>query len=98
MKTKLLSAVIVGTLALTAATVAKAEETCQLQGNAVSTDQILKSVQDQGFSLNQKNIQKTIKLNDECTYRVKAKDTKTGQSFKLFFDPLTGNLIGKKPD
>jgi hypothetical protein len=93
MKAKLLSAVVVGALSLTAASVAYAGDVCTLQGTAVAPAQILKSVQDQGYTIKDKIFQKAIKLNDECTYRVKVKD-KTGQEMKLFFDPLSGNLIG----
>ncbi|QLH42140.1 MAG: hypothetical protein HWD59_05035 [Coxiellaceae bacterium] len=34
---------------------------------------------------------------DDCVYKVKAND-KSGQQWKLYFDPNNGNLIGKKQD
>lgn len=65
---------------------------CVFQGNVVSISQIQLNVQKLGYN----NI-KSIKLTDNCTYKVKAYDT-TSQKWELFFDPVSGNLIGKEKE
>ncbi len=72
---------------------AYADDACMLQGTAVPVSQIQSSISAMtGYTL-----VKTIKLNDDCVYKAKVKDA-SGQEWKLFFDPMTGNLLGKSKD
>ena len=72
---------------------AYADDPCQLQGTAVPVSQIQTSINGMaGLSL-----VKAIKLSDHCVYQAKVKDA-SGQKWKLFFDPITGSLIGKSQD
>lgn len=92
MKLRLAGIAVVGAFCISFSGLALADDACVLQGTAVPISQIEKSVQDSGYTVTKK-----IKLNDSCVYKVKVKD-KTGKKSKLFFDPLTGKLIGKKSD
>jgi|ERR1700677_1498240 len=64
--------------------------TCSLQGTAVPASQVKSSLQGLGYTPS-----KTVTMNN-CVYQVKAKD-QSNKKWTLYFDPLTGNMIGKMP-
>ena len=65
--------------------------TCTLAGNAnaVAVSQIQTNLQTAGYTTS-----KTPMMHD-CVYRVTAQD-QSKKTWTLYFDPLTGNMIGKK--
>ena len=62
---------------------------CSLAGNAVPVSQIQTNLQTAGYTTS-----KTPMMHD-CVYRVTAQD-QSKKTWTLYFDPLTGNMIGKK--
>lgn len=63
--------------------------TCSLAGDAVSVSQIQTNLQTAGYTTS-----KTPMMHD-CVYRVTAQD-QSKKTWMLYFDPLSGNMIGKK--
>lgn len=72
-------------------------QACIIQGNITPPTQILQTIQNMGYTPIKGIFTKSIKLSDSCIYKVSARD-QTGQKWKLYFDPITGNLIAKKQD
>ncbi len=94
---KTLSAVLLSSAFILAAPISKADD-CVVQGTTLSPDQITKSVQDLGYTVNKDQFfTNPVKLNDQCTYRVDATDA-SGKDWELYVDPTTGKLLGKKED
>lgn len=62
---------------------------CSLAGNAVPVSQIQTNLQGSGYTTS-----KTPVMHN-CVYRVTAQD-QSKKTWTLYFDPLTGNMIGKK--
>jgi len=62
---------------------------CSLAGNAVPVSQIQTTLQTAGYTTS-----KTPAMHD-CVYHVTAQD-QSKKTWTLYFDPLSGNMIGKK--
>ncbi len=78
--------------------IAKADsDDCVIQGTIVPTSQIEQAVKTLGYTPVKEYFESDVKLNDDCIYKVKAKDA-SGQKWKLYFNPTTGQLISKKMD
>lgn len=93
MKSKTLQRIIlVVILPLSPNIFANKQDSCVFQGKLLSASEISKNTQTLGYKVCSKH--QAIKL-DDCIYKVKAED-KAGQKWKLYFDPITGNLISKK--
>ena len=84
MKNLLLSIVAAGSMIGVASA-----STCMLAGTAVSADQVQSGLEGQGYTTS-----KQVKMHN-CVYQVSAKD-QSNKTWTLYFDPLTGNMIGKK--
>lgn len=63
---------------------------CILQGTAVPISQVQNSLASLGYTTSNSVVM------HHCFYRVTARD-QSNQKWNLFFDPLTGNLVGKTP-
>lgn len=73
------------------------ERQCVFEEKILSPSQIEKNTQSLGYSVVNEYFERHIKLEKGCIYKVKARD-EFGQRWKLYFDPITGELIGKKRD
>lgn len=95
--TKTLTMLGLSTVCIFSASVAIADhdsDHCILQGKPVPVSQIEKNVKALGFTPTKEYFEKHLKL-DDCTYKVKVKDS-MGRKWKLYFDPTNGKFIGKK--
>lgn len=86
MKNLLLSVAAVGLMA--GVGIASAS-TCELAGTPVTVDQVQSGLESQGYMTSKK-----VKMHN-CVYQVSAQDS-SKKTWTLYFDPLTGNMIGKK--
>lgn len=97
MKTQILTLAFGAICLITTSVVLADGDKCVFQGNILTPDQIEKNVQTLGLTIKKHFFEKDVKLSDDCVYKTEATDS-AGQQWKLFFDPSTGKLIGKKPD